>query len=125
MYAYMHTCIHMYACMYVLIVRRSLDKLNQYRSRVRPAARGGQVRWSGYLPSTGLPKRGSSGANLAALTSFAGGREKSMSGSSLVDKQVNPGLVTIHNAVALLPINYSLAKAYRYVRLSHNFIVKL
>lgn len=92
---------------------RSLDKLNHYRSRVRPAARGGPVRWSGYLPSATIPKRGSSGANLAALTSFSGNREKSMSGSSVGDKQVNPGLVTIHNAVALLPINYALAKAYR------------
>ena len=103
----------MYSC---YLYCRSLDKLNQYRSRVRPSTRGGQVRWSGYLPSSTLPKRGSSGANLAALTSFSGSREKSTSNLPQGDKQVNPGLVNIYNAMPLFPINYGLAEAYRQVK---------
>ncbi len=74
------------------------------------------MRWSGYLPSSTLPKRGSSGANLAALTSFSGSREKSTSNLPQGDKQVNPGLVNIYNAMPLFPINYGLAEAYRQVK---------
>lgn len=86
--------------------------MNTYRSRVHPAARGSQVRWSSYIASSTIPKRGSSGSNLAGLASFGGPRDK-MVGSAQGDKHVNPGLVTIHDAIPLLPIDYSLAKAYR------------
>ena len=85
--------------------------MNVYRSRIRPIARGGQIRWSGhgYLPSS-LPKRGSSGTNLAGLTSLGGWGEK---GTSSGDGAVNPGLVTVYDAFSLLPIDYNLAKSYR------------
>lgn len=97
----------------LIVIFRSLDKMNVYRSRIRPVARSGPIRWSGhgYVTST-LPSRGSSGSNLAGLTGWS---DKGMSASHTGDKGVNPGLVTMHDALSLLPIDYNLAKSYRWV----------
>ena len=86
---------------------RSLDKMNAYKSsHIRSAVRG-QSRWSGYLSSS-LPKRGSTGANLdnmATASLFSAGDKSSSPFTCPVD---------IHDAIPLLPIDLSLAKAYRY-----------
>lgn len=98
----------------LLLIPRSLDKVTSYKSHIRSAARG-QSRWSGHgFLSSSIPKRTGSSGNMA------GGRidKQTLSASILgADKTLNPytGLVTIHDVTPMLPIDYNLARTYRYV----------
>ena len=120
MHADLHVCNHMTICSCIAhVLYRSLDKVTAYKSsHIRSTVRG-QSRWSGYLSSS-LPKRSSTGANLqdnmATASLFSAGEKSSSPFTCPVD---------IHDAIPLLPIDFGLAKAYRYGRCTPPCIVRI
>ena len=91
---------------------RALDKMNLYRSYIRPMAWGTQRR-STFLSSS-LPKRGS-GSNVREAAGKIYQLEKGGG-----DSFTNPytGTVTVHDVTHMLPLNYHLATTYQCVLVS-------
>ncbi len=94
--------------------------MNTYKSRIHPVVRGGAGHWTShaFLSTSSIAKRGSPGT-LVGSQGKSGGEASGVGGNPLTAP------ITVYDAISILPIDPTLARLYRQVRVNVRVIARM